>query len=275
MPIVDYLKPKNIARKARIHFARYRRKLLNPFVSPNPNPLFVLGNQKSGTTAIAALLAYATKHTVTLDIEDMEGYTNLALHQGQLTFEEFIQRNRYDFSKQIIKEPWLTFYFEELQKFFPKSRYIFIIRNPKDNIRSILNRLNIPGNLETIPEEQWQKIKTVWQLILKGEWMGIPGQNYIETLAYRWNRAVDVYLKNKHDMILIKYEDFLKDKENCIIELAHSLKLPVVQGITHLTEKQFQPAGDQTVPLKHFFGEKNLNRIEAICGERMKIFNYI
>ena len=274
MNITEYLSIKNLVRKTKIHYARYRRKLLNPLCTPNPNPIFILGNQKSGTTAIAALLAHATKQSVTLDMEDMEGYTNLYLHQGKLTFQQFINRNRYDFSKTIIKEPWLTFYIEELKKFFPQAVYVFIVRDPRENIRSILNRLQLPGNLTDVPPDMLKSIKPGWQLVLKGDWMGLAGDNYIEVLAHRWNKAVDVYLQHKDQMFLVKYEEFVANKEGTIHHLAQLLQLPVQQSIRHLVDKQFQPKGKHSISLGDFFGEQNLNKINSICKSRMVQLGY-
>ncbi|NEP45581.1 MAG: hypothetical protein F6K35_42755, partial [Okeania sp. SIO2H7] len=114
----------------------------------NPQPILVLGNQKSGTSAIAALLAEMTDLSVTIDLrKEIPNPTYDKIIKGELTFSEFVQLNKLDFSRDIVKEPNLTLLDRELAEYFPNSDFVFVIRDPRDNIRSILNRLQLPGNL--------------------------------------------------------------------------------------------------------------------------------
>ncbi len=275
MDLKEYLIPRNMIRKSKIHLDRMYRTVFNAWAQINPNPIFILGNQKSGTSAIAALLAHHTGLSLTLDMETLEHEANIQLIKGEITLQEFINQNRVYFSRQIIKEPWLTFHFDRLYALYPDARYVFIVRDPRNNIRSILNRLNLPGNLEDITEDHLNRIKAGWRIILRGTWMGLPEGTYIETLAYRWNTAVDVYLNHRSQMIFVRYEDFVKDKVNFIKALAEKLSLEGKRDFTHLIHKPFQPRGNSSVPLMEFFGEKNLHRILEICGSRMEQLNYL
>ena len=126
------------------------RKILSLFSKIKPDPLFILGNPKSGTTVIANLLSKATKQTLTSDIKSVINHSTLQLDFNLLSFNNFIKQHKYKFSKEIIKEPFLSFYTEELINSFPNSKIVWIVRNPYQNIRSILNRLKIPGNLQEI-----------------------------------------------------------------------------------------------------------------------------
>ena len=128
------------------------QKILSFFTIVNSKPLFILGNQKSGTTVIANLLSQATSKSLTSDFQSAISHKTLQLELDfhLLKFSDFIQDYKYEFSKDIIKEPFLSYYIDELINEFPKAKFVLIIRSPFQNIRSILNRLIVPGNLEKI-----------------------------------------------------------------------------------------------------------------------------
>ena len=68
------------------------RKILSIFSKVNPNPLFILGNPKSGTTIIADLLSRATKKSLTSDIKSLIKHTSLKLDFKLLSFDYFIKK---------------------------------------------------------------------------------------------------------------------------------------------------------------------------------------
>ena len=73
--------------------------------------------------------------------------------------------------------------------------------------------------------------------------------HYIEVLAERWNTISNVYLENKENIILVKYEDFISDKSNTIQLLAKKLDLTKNGEISHLIDKQFQPKGRRKIKM--------------------------
>ena len=50
-------------------------------------------------------------------------------------------------------------------------------------------------------------------------------------------------IKNKENIILVKYEDFLLDKTGIIKQLSDKLNLTQQMDISHLIDNQFQPKG--------------------------------
>ena len=185
------------------------------FSNITSDPIIILGNQKSGTSVIAALLGHATGLSVTIDLKReylSTGNIYKKVFHGELPFSIIINRNRADFSKDIIKEPNLTIFYPDLKKTFKTAKFIFIIRQPHQNIRSILNRFGLPGNLDHLEPHHLRLIKKSWDIVFNGEWIGLRGRNHIEMLALRWNYLVNIYLKNKDSFILMRYEDFLQDK---------------------------------------------------------------
>lgn len=252
------------------------RKIWSIFSKTNPKPLFILGNPKSGTTIIANLLSKATKQTLTSDIQSAIKYATLQLDFNLLSFDNFIKQHKYEFSKEIIKEPFLSFYTEELIKSFPNAKFIWIVRNPYQNIRSILNRLKIPGNLPKINFNNFTELEKTpaWRLNLESRMLGIDSLNYIEAMAHRWNYLINLYEKNKDKIILVRYEDFVKNKTGFISDLTHKLGFELKKDISDYVNVQYQPKGNSKIDLGEFFGSKNLELISNVCKSNMKKLGY-
>jgi hypothetical protein len=252
------------------------QKILSILSKVNPKPLFILGNPKSGTTIIANLLSRATKKSLTSDIKSAIKYITLKLDFKLLSFDYFIEKHKYEFSKEIIKEPFLSFYTEELMKSFPNAKFIWIVRNPYQNIRSILNRLKIPGNLEEIDFNQYSELEETpdWKLNLQSSMFGYISLNYIEAMAFRWNHAVNIYKQHKDRIVLVKYEDFILDKKKYIEDMAIELGFSIQTDISNYVNIQYQPKGNVEIDLKDFFGEENYKIIERLCKENMKELGY-
>ncbi|PNW35287.1 UNVERIFIED_CONTAM: hypothetical protein BEN50_17775 [Euhalothece sp. KZN 001] len=236
----------------------------------NPHPILVFGNQKSGTSAVTALLGEATGLSYTIDIfclyEDLEE----RLLKRETSLNELLDRARFYFSREIIKEPGLTFFYDDLRAHFPKSHQVFVLRNPYDNIRSILNRVNLPGNLEDLNDIHWQYIREklpYWYVVFDGTFAGHKGNNYIETLALRCRQVFEIYLSCQTNVIPIWYESFKKNKVKIIHQLASELNLPIKHNIENIKDNQFQPKGNSSIDTETFFGSKNMERIRKICGE--------
>tara|TARA_E500000331_G_C17273023_1_gene720274 strand:+ start:19268 stop:20035 length:768 start_codon:yes stop_codon:yes gene_type:complete len=252
------------------------RKILSYFSESNPKPLFILGNPKSGTTIIAKLLSKATKQSLTSDIKSITKYSPLLLEFELMNIKDFIQEHAYEFSKDIIKEPSLSFFTDDLLGLYLDSKFVWIVRNPFQNIRSILNRLKIPGNLQKINFEDYVELKKTpaWKLNLQSKMFGYKSKNYIEALAFRWNHAFNIYMQNEERIVLVKYEDFLIDKKSFIEKLALEIGFSIKDDISSHVNIQYQPKGNSNIDLKAFFGEKNYLIIETICKENMRKLGY-
>jgi Sulfotransferase domain len=266
---------KSFVKKLKVNGKNSLKLVLSATSSLNPQPIFILGNQKSGTTVIASLLAELTGLSATIDLPGLYEPVQTNLHAQKISFLQFILKNKLDFSRAIIKEPCLTFLYQDLVNFFPNSKMILVVRDPRDNIRSILNRLSIPGNLINLKQQQLQNISPEWRLLLNGDWLGLKGENYIEMLAERWNLSSDVYLCNFDNIILIRYEDFIKDKTGEIYKLSQQIGLKPINDITDRVNIQYQPAGNKNISWLNCFGQNNLERIESLCSKRMKQFGYL
>lgn len=238
-------------------------------------PIFVLGNQRSGTTAIAALLAQRTGLSVTLDLPREDGgEIYRRIRAGQAPFEELIEAERAGFSRHIVKEPHLTVFFDELANHFPQARYAFVVRDPRACIRSILQRLAIPGHLRQLSPPYDEDAVRRWRLVLDGRWLGLRGKNHIASLSARWAHLAQVYLEHAPRMTLIRYEDFLCDKVGVIDRLARQLDLRPSHDIRDKLDVQYQGRGDHSASWEEYFGAANLRVIERVCGDAMSGLGY-
>lgn len=252
-------------------------KLKNIGKESNPSPIFIFGNQKSGTSAIAALLGELTVIPTAIDLfySGFNFQLFIKWKKKEITTKEFVNKNKKEFAKTIIKEPHLSVFYKELKEEFPNAKFVMIVRNPVDNIRSILDRLNIDGTKSQLDKKDKKKIFHSWNLLFNNQWIGGNKTQYIETLAERWNIIMDSYFENKEGIILVKYEDFLKDRIGILNRLSEELELKTIADISAILEKSFQPKGKKSHqnPIK-FFGEKNLNIITHLCKKNMEKLEY-
>lgn len=247
---------------------RLFNRIKNAFSEPNQQAIFIFGFQKSGTSAIAGLLALYSGKSVTIDTRYFwEPYLNRLIH-NEITVSAQISNFSYDFSKEIIKEPNLIYFFDDLKDIFELKQSIFIVRNPFDNIRSILNRLQLPGDCKNIDIAD---IPMPWRFLFGAT----KGQDYIRSLAKKW-----VWVNSRMDVInhpgchLIKYEDFNSDKENTIATLARDLGLEKKHAITKELNKPFQPVGNSNTDIYAFFGPDNIRIIKETCGLWLEHYGY-
>ncbi|HSM95843.1 MAG TPA: hypothetical protein VLT91_07360 [Rhizomicrobium sp.] len=248
-----------------------RERLLAMVSRPNPAPVFIFGNQKSGTSAVAGLLAAATGLSLITDFAGAQEPFIGDLIAGRTSIDAYIARNAWAFSAALVKEPGLSFVAPALLDRFAQSRSVFLLRDPYQNIRSILERVDLRGDREHIVPGK-RRINRTWRSILAGRDLGLPPAPYVEILATRWLRAVQIAEQLGGRTKILRYEEFNAGKRETINELASSLGLPVVSDISGQVDHQFQPRGRGTDP-KTFFGP-NYARISLICGAKAKEHGY-
>lgn len=238
---------------------------------PRVDPIIVLGNQKSGTSAVASLLADLGGLSKSIDIPELWPLSQRLIH-GELDFAEVVARYPKPFSRELIKEPNLTFFYAAVKATFPAGRYVFVNRDPRTNIRSFLARCKLPGDLEQLDPDAYD-LPESWRWDFDPAAWRSDYTHYIDLMAERWNRSADVYLEQPGDMLLLKYEDFLRDKAGTLARLADQLGIAARNDVSAKLDVQYQPAGSRQSP-RQFFGDRNLQRIESLCGGRMAAFGY-
>jgi sulfotransferase family protein len=254
---------------------RIDRAVRGRLARPQRRPVIVLGKEKSGTTAIAALLAEHAGCGVTLDIPGLWGSSTADVRWGRRDLKQVVRSNRLEFSRLVIKQPSMTYLYPQVRATFPEARLLMIVRDPRDNIRSVFNRVGLRGDLDDIEEHDLDRIPEDWRWHFERPGLlQVPGETYIEQAANRWNLAADAYLHQPADMLLLRYEDFLADKSGSIERCAEALGLPARRDISGSVDKQYQSRGQRGVKWPEFFGERNLQVIERTCASRMKPLGY-
>ncbi|WP_273208559.1 sulfotransferase family protein [Marinobacter subterrani] len=258
--------------------ANLRNRLMGAMpISDGNGKVIVAGMPKSGTTAIASLLAKAANMKVCSDpFHQLDskgvGFRD-ALFSGGLSLESLWRQHRRVFAGAVVKDPNFPLFMGELKQFLPNAQFVFIVREPRDNIRSILNRLSIPGN-PTDGNSLLNNVTGTWGRVLSGTAPDMPGRDYLEKMAWRWRISAERYLENQEGVHLIRYEDFRVDKQAQIEKLAGELGLDCLKDISPFVDIQFQPKGKKPSSLQDFFGKENLKRIDEIVGPVLKRFGY-
>ncbi|MGB7448834.1 MAG: PIG-L family deacetylase [Ornithinimicrobium sp.] len=240
-------------------------------------PVFVLGNQKSGSTAIAALLAECIGEKYVGDVLYRHKLTLKELLDGDPDLAALVGNDTDSLTAPVVKDNDFTFLYPSLARDFPRARFVFVVRDPRQNIRSVLNRVKLRGDLDSLSADQYTHLRQKlpgWHTILTGSSFGLNSHHYIDELADRWVRANEVYLGASEQMVLARYEDFDAAKRPVIERLAAELGRPVVNDISASQDHQFQPMGDRAVAPEEFFGQENLERIESRCAALMASFGY-
>lgn len=265
------------------------KKLINVlklYTMPAANvEVVVLGHQKSGTTAIAALLGKISNLDVSIDplfhVDKGKGEVVERLINKPEIIKALCLRHPYLFGQPIVKDPDLIYTFRSVQQCYHNARFLFIMRDPRDTIRSICNRLGISGQqLSCTPDDvSIRNPNRHWRLILSG---CLPKQggcmnhlSIIHNLAHRWNMAAEIFMENSNEMECFKYEDFLKKKEESIRKMAIDIGLTCHNSVADYVDVQYQPKGDSNSDWQSFFGTENLNLIESICTQTIREFGYV
>jgi hypothetical protein len=243
------------------------------FHRPHAAPTFVFGNQKSGTTAIAGLLAAVTNEMLISDfLGAREPYLG-SLLRGETSIADFVAKNAWAFSAPIVKEPSLSFVAPALLDHFPDSRAVFIVRDPWANIRSILGRLTMRGDCDAPLREDGKRLNPTWRSILAGRDLGLPPDHYIDVLAKRWVRAAEICEELEDRVVVLRYEDFNRSKTQTVDRLVGALGLTARNDISNILNYPFQRSGQSGQSVAEFFGP-NLARIDTICSETAARFGY-
>lgn len=245
------------------------------FVEPAEEPVIVLGNQKSGTSVVAHLLADAAGLSKTIDAPPFWRNRFRLLYYGDRTVEELVDAYSVYFDVDLVKEPMLTFAYDQVRERFPDADYVQVVRDPRDNIRSLLDRHDLPGDAERLPDSHRERLEAKKKTTIDADLWAEPGDHYIDVLAKRWNMAVDPIFEADQSPTVVRYEDFVEDKVGTIHDLADSLDLEIVEDISEKVDRSFQPRGQRRGrSYPEVFGEENLDRIERICGDRMVELGY-
>jgi|GEM_PF-3730491 len=244
--------------------------------SPN---YFVFGNQKSGTSVIGAALAKAM---------DLDFQNDLPMERFSPTYKKtsvtdpnyldtLINRSRFRFNEGVFKEPSLTFFWKEILQKFPNSKALFVVRNPFENIRSILDRVNLIEDGKAVQTDNFQAPYPWNHIINLEDYPAIDLTSprlstisVITKLAQRWDKAARAANEASHlGHKVITYEAFLEEPQVIMWQLEATNDFQVVLNKAHQ-----KPGAHRHLKAEDILAEyKDL--ILDQCSSTASIFNYI
>lgn len=239
--------------------------------APQPR-VFIFGMQKSGTSAIAGLLASRVGVSVTVDFP-LEIYKpSFQEVENERDLQQFIRRNHRELSRCVVKEPNLTYLAHPLLRAFPNAHAIAVIREPAATIRSIFARLGIRG--DTQDNEPLRQLATPgWDAVFDGAWQGFGACGPVACMAQRWTRCAGIIDELGSRVHTIRYEDFVSDKQGVVDRAAQAVSLEPKNCIENELDRQFQPRGQYAGSVQDFFGP-NLQVIADSTRDMSKRFGY-
>ncbi len=206
--------------------------------------------------------------------------------EGEETLYRHIKNYPQYFNNDLIKEPQLIFLTHQLINIYPNSKYIFVVRHPVDNIRSILDRVeidpnNLPSDVMQVKVKPYSNdtINNFWRSVLDGsnlkQWHDPKPTDFIYNLSMRWNIAISNYQQLKSKALILKYEDFCGNKQKEIENLCAKMGINQQYDIENLVNNTFQPRGkNRNIDVKSLFKHEDLNKIQNICADQMKWLGY-
>lgn len=219
--------------------------------------VLVLGHQRSGTSAIASLLAEAAElHLVddppwTFTRKVRQIYGNLA------GINHYLNAHRADIEAGVLKAPSLTPLAPALQTLLPHVRFVAVVREPKDTIAAVL---------------EWRRYRDPQQGpgFWDQAWMGIKNEDRIAALAHRW-MFYHACLTKLSDPIWIRYYLFSKDKASTIADAVRQLGIKPKNCVSDLADQQFKKDfGDQgirgTDRWRRELSDDQARTIDRICA---------
>jgi len=239
--------------------------------------VFLFGFPKAGTTAITVLLAEIADLSMTAELKYSMYYpdTYRDLASRHISFQDFVKKNKIDFKNEVVKECMLGFYVDQLSNEFPMSKKIFIVRDPRDNFRSLFNRHQIDGRSL---QQKRGTLSEIWQLVFNDDWIREDGtdraNSILVSLCRSWKRMVGNYLEDSEHIHLIRYEDFLQDKNALIEDLCDRLNLPKLADVRSKVDLQYNIKGQTDIDTKTFFGYRNYDLITSFCTTELDLLNY-
>ncbi len=211
--------------------------------------------------------------TWNIDLEQLK--SDLLDCEGENTFQNVCKVVYFDyislFPKEDIrwigdKNPVYATYTPEILKLFPASKFIHLVRDPRDNIISLKN-VDFEGPFTAL-------------------------------LAYRWQHSARKlhYIKKKYPekFYTIRYEDLVSEPEKYYLEMCNFLSLPYYDHVFNFYKKQdeamkkfnidkimkyhkslFAPISTSKVNLwKTQFPERDIRIAEFVCGRWIKKYGY-
>lgn len=211
--------------------------------------LVVLGNQKAGTSVVAAAIgeAIGERYRIDLPIERLAPTYLRHSVTGPRYPEALLHRSRNRVRAAVVKEPSLTFWWRELATQWPSAHVVFVVRHPLDNIRSILDRLGLlpvtAGGISTADRSvtlpfPWLHLARLEDAPLAEHPIATTLDDVVANLGRRWRLCAEAAAAGAEaGHTILRYEDFLDAPDRAMAALG----LPDAPAA--ILDRPFQPRG--------------------------------
>lgn len=235
------------------------------------SPIFVLGTQRSGTTLLCRMLSAHPDLFIQneLNVRRMFGpdkskndiinsiYALILEDQDEALDEILHKTNKKCWG---LKDPELTYYMEDLEKFLPESKFVIIVRDGRAVVNSYM-------------ENKW----------------GLGTNAY--TGALRWDKEVrmqlDFFHRHPDNVHLLRYEDLITDQEQQLRKLCGFLDLSFHEDLLnydnkptyyHKTRENIstfaKPRLEMISKWESKLSSKERDIIESVCKETLQGMSY-
>lgn len=220
-------------------------------------PIFIVAAPRSGSTLLFETLAASSQlctvggeaHWLVEGIAELRpgtpGVDSNRLTAQQATsrvaddIREAILARLQDHSGQSLAAPGALRFLEKTPKnslripffdrVFPDAQFIFLWRDPRENISSIMEAWR-SGQWRTYP--RLEGFEGPWSLLLPPGWRGMNGKPLHEIAAWQWQRTNDIVLDDlqrlsRERWTTLEYADLIRDPAAAIGKLCEFLRMPV------------------------------------------------
>jgi len=220
-------------------------------------PVFIVAAPRSGSTLLFETLA-ASSQLCTVGGEAhwlVEGIAELrpgapGVDSNRLTADhatpriadyirEQVLARLQDPAGQRLAEPGPRRFLEKTPKnalripffdrIFPDAQFIFLWRDPRENISSIMEAWR-SGQWRTYPK--LEGFEGPWSLLLPPQWRAMNGKPLHEIAAWQWQQTNDIVMDDLQSLprerwTVLEYADLIRDPAVAVGNLCEFLRLPV------------------------------------------------
>jgi hypothetical protein len=236
------------------YFNKISHKFVNKlkrFKPLNNEVIFIVSTGRTGTKFFESFLTNNFPNTFSVhepnpDFFDI-GIKKVREKIRKIDILEYIKKNRVwilEKSKLELKNmyfesnPFNSLILDELKEVFPKAKFILIYRNPKDYVKSALNKSpnSDPNSMMFYADNDGRKRITAKDYLDDKYLHDWDNFNRIEKISWYWSKCNTELLKfenkNKDKTISLKYEDIFNEdilvRKECLIKFINFTNLEQV-----------------------------------------------
>jgi len=165
------------------------------------------------------------------------------------------------------------FHLALIERAFPTAQYLFLVRDPSDNISSMIEGwpfINRFGKSQLSPVLNALQKRTIehWTYPAPPGWQEQVSRPLVEICAWSWlqhvEHVLDFFSQRKRSYLLVKYEDLVSDPRIVLTEIARSFDLKLTASILEYAENPSLSATTITPPRKDKWRDLYYQEISSV-----------